>query len=285
MSKRKVNEFRLEVGRAVIGIICPNKEYAESFSDYFGVVNSKKEPDFTIVLNLIYHEKNIDIPNSLFTTKTVTNDTINIADGTVLGKIGPDPGQIQLSVKIGLTHTEVTRVFEQLLYQSFYSACETKSYDSLLMHSAGIIYRNEGYIFTGPSGSGKSTIASISKNHHVINDEICLLDFNNGNIILHGTPYNGTFKNKKGGSAPLKVIFIIKHGTDHSISEIEKSKSVPMVAKEIVPPVPIQEEFKPKVFIRMLDMADRICQSIPVYMLEFLPDSGFWKEIDRFFHF
>jgi hypothetical protein len=285
MHKRNINEFRLEVGSAVIGIICPNKEYAESFSAYFGVTSSKKEPDITLILNLIYHEEDIAIPDSLFTTKTVAGDTINIANGIVLGKIGSDPGQIQLSVKIGLTHTEVTRVFEQLLYQSFYSACMIKSYDSLLIHSSGVIYHNDGYIFTGPSGSGKSTIAELSKNYHVINDEICLIDFNSGNIMLHGTPYNGTFKNKKSGSAQLKAIFIIKHGAAHSITEMERSKSVPMLAKEIVPPVPIQEEFKSKIFIRMLDMSQRICQSVPVYRLEFLPDSGFWAEIDRFFHY
>jgi hypothetical protein len=283
MSKRKVNEFRLEVGRAVIGIICPNKEYAKSFSTYFGVANSKKEPDITLNLNLIYHEDDIAIPDSLFTTKTVANDIINIADGIVLGKIGPDPNHVQLSVKIGLTHTEVTRVFEQLLYQSFYSACRAASYDALLIHSAGVIYHDDGFIFTGPSGSGKSTIAALSKNHHVINDEICLLEFNNGNVMLQGTPYNGTFKDKKSGSAPLKAIFIIKHGSSHSISEIDKSKSVPMLAKEIVPPVPLQEEFKSIIFIRMLDMANLISRSVPVYMLEFLPDSGFWKEIDGFF--
>jgi hypothetical protein len=283
MSERKVNEFRLEVGNAVIGIICPSEEYAESFADYFGVPNSTKKPDITLTLNLVYHEEEIKIPDSLFTTKTIIDNNFNIADGLVLGKMGPDPDVIQLSVKIGLTEAEVTRVFEQLLYQTFYSACRIKPYYSLLMHSSGVIYRNDGFLFTGPSGSGKSTIASLSGDFHVINDEICLLDFHNESIMLHGTPFNGNFNDKKSGSARLKAVFLIAHGAMHSISEVERGKAVPKLAKEIIPPVPLQEQYNPKIFIKMLDMADRIYRTVPVYNLEFLPDNGFWTEIDKLY--
>ncbi len=283
MSERKVNEFRLEVGKAVIGIICPDEEYAVSFSDYFGVPNSEKKPDITLTLNLVYHEEDVQIPDSLFTTKTVVDKTIHFADDIVVGTIGPGHDEIELSVKIMLTSSHVTRVFEQLLYQAFYSACRINPCDSLLMHSSGVIYRDDGFLFTGPSGTGKSTIASLSGNYHVINDEICLLDFHDGSATLHGTPYNGNFKDKKGGCAPLKAIFLIAHGRAHSISDMERGKAVPLLAKEIIPPVALQENFNPKIFIQMLDMAERIYNTVPVYRLEFLPDSGFWENIDALY--
>jgi len=281
MPARKADEFRLEVGKAVIGIICPDKEYADSFSDYFGTPHSEKNPDVTLTLNLVNHEDDISIPDSLFTTKSVAGKTIHFADDIVVGTIGQGPDEIELSVKIMLTHASVTRVFEQLLYQAFYSACGIISYDSLLLHSSGVIYRGDGFLFTGPSGTGKSTIASLSRSHHVINDEICLLEFNDGGgITLRGTPYNGNFKDKKSGSAPLKAIFLLGHGTAHSIKSIEKGRAIPTLAKEIIPPVALHENFSPSIFIRMLDMAERAYSMVPVYRLEFLPDSGFWAAID-----
>jgi hypothetical protein len=280
MAQKNVKEFRLDVGGAVIGIVCPTAEYAASFSDYFGVPNSDKEPDLTLNLNFVFHDNEIEIPESLFTTKIVSGGSFDIAHGIVRGEAGTGNNEIRLSIKIGLTHGQASRVFEQLLYQAFYSICKIRQRYSLLIHCSGVIHRDRGYLFVGPSGSGKSTIASMSEHYTVLNDEICILDFNNGSITLQGSPFNGYYKNKKAGAAPLQSIFLIRHGKNHTISPIKISEAVPLLAKEIVPPVALQEELNPKVFIRMLDEADLLFHSTRIFRLEFLPDNGFWKNID-----
>ncbi len=281
MAQKIVNEFRLDVGGAVIGIACPTAEYAASFSDYFGVPNSDKEPDLTLDLDFIFHDRDIEIPESLFTTKIVSGNNFDIAGGIVRGETGPGNDEIRLFVKIGLTHGQASRVFEQLLYQAFYSVCRILHRDSLLIHCSGVINQDRGYLFVGPSGSGKSTIASMSEQYTVLNDEICILDFKNGSITLQGTPFNGYYKNKKSGAAPLHAIFLIRHGKTHAVSPAKISEAVPLLAKEIVPPVALQEELNPKVFIRMLDQSDRIFHSTRIFWLDFLPDSGFWKNIEE----
>jgi hypothetical protein len=280
MDKKKLNEYLLLVGHTVIGIRCPTADYAESFSAYFGVPSAEREPDMAIDLDFLFQEGDLEIPESLFTGKTVRGGALEISGGIVTGEIGAGGALVRLHVNKGLTHGPATRVFEQLLYQAYYTCRGIRNLDSLLIHCSGVVYRGEGFLFAGPSGSGKSTIAELSAGHTVLNDEICLLDFNNGGITLHGTPFNGYYKNKKSGSARLRAVFLISHGAAHAISGAARSEAVPKLAKEIVPPVALHEAMDRLVFIRMLDMADRIYSMVPVYRLEFLPDRSFWKEID-----
>lgn len=284
MSHTITNEYHLEVGTCTIGIRCPSGEYAASLADYFGFPDLPKEPDILIHLNIVLHEDEIQVPDSLFTAKKVYPGGFEIAGGIVRGKTGPAPNEIQLWVKKGLTIGMLARVFEQLLYQAFYSCRKIKQLDSLLVHCTGIVYHSDGFLFVGPSGSGKSTIASLSSDYHVLNDEICLLEFRDGTITLHGTPFNGYFKAKKPGAVPLKAVFLIRHGTAHLLSEAREGEAVPLLAKEIVPPVALDEAQCGNVFIGMLDTAERIFRTVPVYVLEFLPDGGFWREIDRQFY-
>lgn len=281
MADKNLKEFRLEVGDSIIGIICPSEEYAKSFSTYFNVKNSAKEPDILINLNLVAHDDDIEVPNSLFTTKIVDGDRFNIDHDLVKGIINHEKHEIDLWVKICLTSGGLTRIFEQILYQAYYNCCRIKNSSSILLHCSGVIFKGDGYIFCGPSESGKSTVANLSMDHIVINDEICLLEFKDDRIILHGTPFNGYYKNKKEGTCILKSIFLIEHGKAHKISPVDRAEAVKRIAKEIVPPIGLNEEITSKTFIDMLDIADKIYLLTQIKKLQFLPDKGLWDEIEK----
>ncbi|MBN2158531.1 MAG: hypothetical protein JW807_03975 [Spirochaetes bacterium] len=284
MSQKNINEYRLEVGNHVTGILCPSGEYAGSLADYFGAPSSVKEPDVILQLNIVVHDDEIEIPESLFTAKKVDGRTFVIGDGVIRGEIASGPAEIRLWVKKGLMIGQRTRVFEQILYQAFYSCRMIRQSNAVLAHCSGVLFRKDGFMFAGPSGSGKSTIASLSRGHHVLNDEICLLEFGTSGITIHGTPFNGFFKDKKGGSAPLKAVFLLGHGASHTISSPKEADAIPLLAKEIVPPVALHEQQSVRIFIAMMDTAEAIYRSVPVYRLDFLPDAGFWDEIDRLFY-
>lgn len=284
MSHAKINEYRLEVGSFVIGLHCPTENYADSLADYFGVRSSPKEPDVRLHLEVVVHNTEIDIPESLFTAKNVDGRTFSIGDGVVRGEVMSGPDEIRLRVKKGLMIGQSARVFEQILYQAFYSCRGIRNSNAILVHCSGVVYRGDGFMFAGPSGSGKSTIASLSRDYHVLNDEICLLEFTGGGIMIHGTPFNGFFKDKKTGAAPLRAVFLLRHGRSHAISASKEAEAVPLLAKEIVPPVALHEQQTGKIFINMMDTAGSVCRSVPVYRLDFLPDAGFWGEIDRVFY-
>lgn len=280
MAKKNNNEFRLAVGDLVIGLICPSEDYAESMMNYFGVASSKKKPDIRLTLNPIPHNNIIKIPNSLFTTKVVRGSTFNISNNLVSGNLKKD-GSGEINFKECLAEGQLTRVFEQLLYQAFYSACKIKKNNAFLVHSSGAIYRNKGFLFFGPSGSGKSTVANLSRKHHVLNDEICLISNKGDKVYLNYTPYNGFYTDKKQGYAPLKAIFYLKHGISHKIADIKKSEAIKLLAKEIVPPISLTETIKSSTFMDMLNKAERLYDKVDIKKLVFLPDGGFWDEIDK----
>ncbi len=273
------NEYRFRVGDAVICIKCPTEEFARSMREYLGYFSSETNFDIRLELKIKKHFKELPVPDSMFINKKVSGNKFTIGNKLVNGYFKPDSGTGKIIVKEILTRGLLRRVFEQVLYQAYYSVSNIKNVDSVLVHSAGVIYEGRGFLFTGASGTGKTTIARLSREFHVLNDEICLLEFKKDRVILHGTPFNGYFRDKKPGSADLDTIFIINHGDNHLISIMKKSDAVKNLAKEIIPPVGLEEAMRPDIFSRMIDTASRISDHVPMKSLHFIPDSRFWNKI------
>lgn len=279
MSEINKLEYRLEIGDITIGISAPTKEYTESFAAYFGIPSSKKNTDLKINLSFDFHTEEIEIPDSLFMNKQISGNKFVIAGNVISGHMDRSSKTIDLHVKKGLTQGSASRVFEQILYQAYYSSCFDEPNDSFLIHGSGIIHGGKGYLFTGKSGSGKSTIAELSSEHTVLNDEICLISYTSGMPYIESTPYNGYCKIKKRGKAPLCSVFLLKHGKTHMISEIKKSDAIKEFAAEIVPPIAVDEALTGNIFFRMMDIADKLNNAIRIKRLEFLPNNDFWKII------
>lgn len=280
MSEVSNREISLVVGELIIGLICPSEEFAQQMKEYFGINHTIDNADIRFNLNLVPHRKRLIIPDSIFKTKVIDDDKFIIGNNLVTGYIDQEQKKGELWVKTDLTKGRIRRVFEQVLYQAYYSVSKMKCPDSFLVHSSGVIYKDKGFLFVGPSGSGKSTVASLSKDYHVINDEICLISLRNGKAMLYSTPFNGLFKEKSDGSAELVSIFFLEHGKTHKLVELEKISAIKTLAKEIVPPIALNELLTSKTFLEMIDMATRLYQIVQMKKLLFLPDNGFWKEID-----
>ncbi len=276
-------EYRIRVGKVVIGLDCPSPAYAASMKEYFGVKSTKDDPHICLKLKVVTQENIQDIPDSLFTTKIVNPEGFSIAGDLVSGRFLPEKREGEVSVKCILTKGLLTRVFEQLIYQAFYSARKVCNYDAFLIHSSGVIRDSSGFLFVGASGTGKTTIARLSSGDPVLNEEICLISFNKEGVLLHGTPFNGYFKKKSEGSISLKAVLILAQGSSHRLREMNRAEAVVALTPEIVPPVGLEEELTQRTHAAMLELADRLSRLVPVWRLEFLPDTGFWNEIDREF--
>ncbi len=273
------SEYILRVGDAVICIICPSEEFARSMREYLGYYSHDTDCDIKLELKIKRHSQELYVPDSMFTIKKVTGNKFTMGDSLVSGYFKPLTGKGKLIVKEVLTSGPLRRVLEQVLYQAYYSACSIKKSDSVLIHSAGVIAGGRGFLFTGASGTGKSTIARLSRQYHVLNDEICLLEFRENRVILHGTPFNGYFREKKPGSAELDTVFLINHGSNHYISRTKKPDAVKNLAREIIPPVTLNEELGAEIFPRMIDIASRIYECASIMRLNFTPDPLFWEKI------
>jgi len=276
-------EFRLAVGRTVLAIDCPSTAYAASIRSYFAAPPTERDADLTLELEVVTGSRRDSVPDSLFQDKKVRDGDFEIADGLVSGSFDPASRRGVLKVHWSLTKGRPVRVFEQILYQAFWSAARIRDPEACLVHSCGVIRDGAGYLFVGPSGAGKSTVAELSRDDVVLNDEIALLRFEADGLWLESTPFNGFFPGKRPGRAPLKAILTLFHGKEHRLEEMAGADAMALLASQLVPPMGLDEDLDKGVRNRMLDWAHRLASAVPVRRLVFLPDAGFWPLIDSAF--
>jgi hypothetical protein len=270
----------LRIGKITIHLKCPSDEYARDVREYFNA-GAEGKADSEIDLEITAGDRNIRIPDSLFTTKSVRNNHFTIEDDCAKGFFDTKTGKGKIQVHYLLTSSLRTRLFEQLLYQAFYSAAKRAGYHALLMHSCGVIKEHCGYLFVGKAESGKTTVAELSREYSVLNDEIMMIDLGGDTPVIYSTPFNGYFKDKVEGTATLGSLFLLQQSGVNRITEIKKSLAVKTLFHEIVPVIGLEETITPETHEAMLDYAAEIAQKTPVYNLEFRKDSGFWAEIEK----
>jgi hypothetical protein len=92
----------------------------------------------------------------------------------------------------------------------------------LLLHSAGILSPEGGYIFTGQSGAGKSTLSGFFDAHgaSVLSDERMIIRKSGEAFLIHGTPWVGSGAYARNESGLLTELFCIRHGAQHQIENL-----------------------------------------------------------------
>lgn len=101
----------------------------------------------------------------------------------------------------------------------------------LLLHSAGVLSPTGGYIFTGASGTGKSTLSGFfdTRGASVLSDERMIIRKNEGDFVMHGTPWVGSGAYAKNESGPLTELFCISHGPQHQIESLSPSAVLALI--------------------------------------------------------
>ncbi|HOX27196.1 MAG TPA: hypothetical protein PLL30_15785 [Candidatus Krumholzibacteria bacterium] len=276
-------EYRLRVGRVVIGLVCPDANFADSLGIYFARPSDPAAATIRLDLDLVPHSDIPAIPNSLILAKTLTADGFDIAGGLIRGRFDRRSGTGELHVKTILTSGRLTRVFEQILYQAWHSARERAGYDACLIHSAGVIHADRGFLFVGASEAGKTTVARLSRDRIVLNDEMNLVEFEPGGPRLVGTPFNGHFRDKGAGAAPLAAVLLLEHGPEHRLDVVGPGAAASAIGGQVAPPVGLDGIGGGGTTQAMLEAGSRLVEAAPVRRLRFLPDAGFWPLLTETF--
>jgi hypothetical protein len=283
MAAKDANECRIRMGEVVVSLESSSPEYAASLQDYFGLGRVDEEPHVRLRLEVTPVGAARDVPNSLLASKRLEAGEFVIDPDLVRGRYDPGGGAGTIAVNCLLTKGQSTRIFEQLIQQAFYSGRERCGCDGFLVHSSAVVRGGAGFLFVGPSEAGKTTVAQLSREHVVLNDEMGLIVFDGDGVELHGTPFNGYFKEKSEGSAPLKAVFLLEKGASHEIRPVGRAKAMTLLATQVVPPVGLSDVLTHRAREAALDVAERLSSRVPVQVLRFSPDPGFWDLIDRAF--
>lgn len=292
-------EYRLDVGGAVIALQCPQAGLAEGLAAWFGLASATGAPDVTLAVEVVAHDDAPAFPRSLLTTKRLlprgtgeadapgvpaTAQPFDISGGLIRGWYDASGGTGAVKVKAALLEGRHPRIFEQLLYQAHRSAVQRREQPAWLVHSSAVIAGGKGYLFVGPSGAGKSTVANLSAGHHVLGDEMnLLLPRPGGGWDVAGTPFNGLFRAKRPGRAPLAAVLLLEHGSTPALCEAPPAEAVAALAGEVVPPVGLDQAPGPLTLPAMVEAAHAVAANTALKVLRFAPDAGFWPVLETAF--
>ncbi len=277
-----MHDYNLRIGKAVVSLAFRREDEALAFEEYFRRPSRPGPGDVRLKVSFRDEVRGLtEIPNSLFLTKKGDGNGFSVADGLIKGRFSAKSGEGELVVQAIILEGNFARIFEQILYQAYWSAVRRKGLASLLLHSSALVRDGKGYVFTGRSGSGKSTVAGMGGGAKVLNDEIAAIgESSEGAMSVFDTPFNGFFGAKEEGSAPLVGIMLLEQAGLHRITRARSAECVKTLSKEIIPPMGLETPYSPSIYWQMLELAEKLCASVPLYRMEFLPDPGFWKCIE-----
>lgn len=145
-------------------------------------------------------------------------------------------------------------------------------HDGLLLHASLIRWKQKGILFTAPSGTGKSTQADLWKLHEsadILNGDRAALRKDGDIWTAWGLPFAGTSGIYRNESAPITSLVVLRQAKENQIRRLTAAESI----RYIYPELSIHR-WDPAFVDKAVNMFVDLTASVPVYLLECLPDQG-----------
>lgn len=161
--------------------------------------------------------------------------------------------------------------FLRVLYSQL---CERAG--GLLLHAAGVIRNNQGYVLFGPSGSGKTTATRFSLAHTVLSDDMVIVKMQGNKARVYGVPFRGDFPEapRVNRAADLHGLFSLVKAPEHRVTTV----AAPLAIAQLSACLPFLMRDSQRAS-RALAICRQLNESVPVRALHFRPDAGFWRVI------
>lgn len=139
-----------------------------------------------------------------------------------------------------------------------------------LLHASFIDWHGKGILFTAPPGTGKSTQAALWEQYEgaqTINGDRAALVKRNGCWYAYGLPIAGTSGIYRNESAPISAVVILSQAKHNLVRKLRFSE----IMRHMYPEITVHR-WDANFVNNALNLAIDFIQSVPVYMLECLPD-------------
>ena len=108
-----------------------------------------------------------------------------------------------------------------------------------------------------------------------------LIGKKHGRYQVQSTPFNGEFKTKVNGSAPLRAIFYLRHGDRNYLKSLTPIEFVSLAIREVVVPTSLLSVHSANDLSKMTDFCADLVSEVPCYELYFVPDDNIWRFIEK----
>ena len=140
------------------------------------------------------------------------------------------------------------------------------------LHSSVIIYNNSAVLFLGESGTGKSTHTRLWLNHiagsRLLNDDSPILSIDDGEPVVHGSPWSGKGQVYINESYPVKAIVRIKQHPFNKLQKLNTLESFGALYPSF-PPAFLKDNFFEG---HICEIISKVISTTPVYLLHCLPN-------------
>jgi hypothetical protein len=175
------------------------------------------------------------------------------------------------------------KMFRSILEVCLHCSIISKQPPDLWVHSSGVIYSGDAYVFTGPSGAGKSTICKILEGEPgftILHDEMVALSQTGAGFSAWSSPLRGEKPATHCLGAPLRAIFFLHHSrTNHAVRI--SGRKVPYLLAANLMKMAITADNSLLIEGReSCNLLLTLAESVPCYDLYFKPDFSFWACIE-----
>lgn len=218
--------------------------------------------------------RNVDTGNGITQVSKLDNGgyqfKINNVDGELCALIISD-AQFQ-KCQCCLSGTPMMKRFAlnnaTMLVYAFRSAQK----DTLLVHASVVRHNGVAYAFTAKSGTGKSTqVANWLRNINgcdMMNDDNPILRFQEGKVVLYGSPWSGKTPCYRNIHAPLAALLLIKRDDKNYCVKMQ-----PLAAFSTLLTACSAMKWDEALFQSVCSTVSRIVESIKVAELHCLPNA------------
>jgi len=139
------------------------------------------------------------------------------------------------------------------------------------VHACGVVAPNgKGYLLVGQSGAGKTTMALLWQKAQagtVLSDDRIILRKRDGTVWMHGTPWHGEAALSSPARAPLKGVYLLRHGQSNKLVSLRPSDAAARLLACSFPPF-----YHSGGLDFTLGFFEQLVGAVPCHELWFTPD-------------